>query len=282
VSGLVMSAEYSASQTAGPKDFSFFYKASLTALVVSSWISGILFALYITGFYLIAHTKPEVEAWNDVLPQLYSPNEPAAMTGMISHFFTGAILLFFGPIQFSTWLRKNYSYIHRWIGVSYTFAGFITGFGGLVFMLILGAAGGITMLIGFGIYGFLMMVASVQTLRYAMRREFNTHREWAIRLFALGLGSWLYRIGYGFAFSTTGTTGMGINYSGPLDYFMDFAFFVIPLIVAEMVIQGKRSSVYSLWKAYGGVAALAATVAIWWSTAYWMTLSWKDSILKLI
>ena len=277
-----MATDYAPMPSQRQGDFGSFYRIALIVLTVSSWISGILFALYIFGFYLLAHTKPEVEAWNDVLPQLYSPNEPAAMSGMIAHFFTGAVLLFFGPIQFSNALRKNFPYVHRWIGVSYTFAGFITGFGGLVFMLVLGAAGGITMLIGFGIYGVLMMVASVQTLRYAMLKQFATHREWAIRLFALGLGSWLYRIGYGLAFNVSGTKGMGINYSGPLDYFMDFAFFVIPLVIAELVIKGKNSPAYSFWKMYGGIASLVATAAIWWSSIYWFEFTWKSSILKLL
>jgi hypothetical protein len=75
---------------------------------------------------------------------------------------------------------------------------------------------------------------------------------------------------------------MGINYSGPLDYFMDFAFFVIPLIIAELVIKGKNSPAFSFWKMYGGVASLIATGGIWWSTVYWFEFAWKSPILKLL
>ena len=53
------------------------------------------------------------------------------------------------------------------------------------------------MLIGFSIYGLLMMICSIQTLRFALIGKYQIHREWAIRLFALVLGSWIYRIGYG-------------------------------------------------------------------------------------
>lgn len=263
-------------------DWGALYRVSMIALALSSWISGILFVLFILEFYLLADTLEKVQAWNGILPQLYTPTQPAAMTGMIGHFFTGSLLLIFGPIQFSSAIRKNYTAFHRWVGLTYTGAGFVTGLGGLIFMLILGAAGGITMLIGFGIYGVLMMVTSVQTVRYAILRKFDLHRAWAVRLYALALGSWLYRMGYGLAFQSTGTKGMGINYDGPLDYFMDFAFFVIPLLIAEVVIKGRSSSVYSLWKMWGAVLGLVATAAIWWSTLFWINAGWGEAIGRLL
>jgi hypothetical protein len=61
-----------------------FYRFSLGLLTISSWISGIIFALYIFGFYILANTVGDVEAWNSVLPKLYSPEKPAAMTGKSS------------------------------------------------------------------------------------------------------------------------------------------------------------------------------------------------------
>lgn len=263
-------------------EWGWLYKISMTILAVSSWISGIFFVLFIVDFYLLADTLEKVQAWNNILPQLYTPTQPAAMTGMIGHFFTGSLLLIFGPIQFSSTIRKNYTAFHRWVGITYTGAAFITGLGGLVFMLILGAAGGITMLIGFGIYGILMMVTSVQTVRFAMLRRFDAHRAWAIRLYALALGSWLYRMGYGLAFQATGTKGMGINYNGPLDYFMDFAFFVIPLLIAEVVIKGRASSAYSFWKMSGAALGFIATGAIWWSTLFWLNAGWGAAIRQLV
>lgn len=267
--------------TAEGSDWGSLYRGSMTVLAVSSWLSGMLFVLYILEFYLLADTLEKVQAWNRILPQLYTPTQPAAMTGMIGHFFTGSLLLIFGSIQFSSAIRKKYTSFHRWVGLTYTGAGFITGLGGLIFMLILGAAGGITMLIGFGIYGVLMMLTSVQTVRYAILRKFDVHRAWAIRLYALALGSWLYRMGYGLAFQSTGMKGMGINYSGPLDYFMDFAFFVIPLLIAEVVIKGRSSPAYSLWKASGAALGLIATAAIWWSTLFWLNTGWGAAIGQL-
>lgn len=137
------------------------------------------------------------------------------------------------------------------------------------------------MFVGFAIYGILMMVCSVQAIRFALLRDFNTHREWAIRLFALVLGSWIYRMGYGFIFASLGGLGVTPNFTGPLDYFMDFAFFVIPLAVAEVVIKGRNSSAYSAWKSLGSLLCILTSLLIWQASLYFLSESWGVAIAKL-
>lgn len=258
-----------------------FYKLSLGFLVISSWISGIIFALYILGFYIFAHTADSVAAWNQVLPNLYSPEKPAATTGMISHFFFGALLLILGPIQFSEAIRARYKDFHRWVGLFYVLSAFITGFGGLVFLGVWGAAGGTPMLIGFTLYGLLMMIVPVQTLRYALLGQYSVHRQWAIRLFALVLGSWIYRMGYGLIFTLLSGFGLGESFSGPMDYFMDFSFFVIPMIIAEVVIKGRASAAYSLWRYTGGFLCILTGLLIWRATFHFLGGSWGQTIQAL-
>lgn len=261
---------------------SSFYKFSLGLLVASSWLAGIIFALYIFGFYITVHTVGAEEAWNNVLPGLYSPDKPLAITGMITHFFFGSLLLIMGPIQFSATIRKRFVNFHRWVGIFYTLSAFVTGLGGLVFLGVWGAAGGTPMLIGFAIYGLLMMVCPVQTLRYALIGKYQIHREWAIRLFALVLGSWIYRMGYGLILTILSGKGLGLNFSGPLDYFMDFSFFVIPLIVAEIVIKGKNSGAYSLWRYSGAFLCILTSLLIWRATFFFLGDSWGKSIHVLL
>lgn len=259
-----------------------FYRLSLGFLVVTSWVSSLLFALYIFIFYLSANTISEFEVWNKVSPHLYSPDKPAAMTGMFSHFFFGCILMILGPIQFSAIIRKKYTYIHRWIGILYTFSAFITGFGGIVFLGTWGAVGGTPMLIGFSIYGLLMMACSFQTIRFAIMRQLNQHRQWAIRLFALVMGSWIYRMGYGFIHLSLNDWGLGPNFSGPLDYFMSFAFFIIPLFVAEIVIKGNESSLFSLWKVSGSILCFSLGALICQGTYYFLAGAWGKVIFRLL
>lgn len=52
--------------------------------------------------------------------------------------------------------------------------------------------------IGFGLYDILMLICAILTIRSNRAGEYSKHRVWAIRLFALAIGSWLYRMDYGY------------------------------------------------------------------------------------
>src|SRR5690606_33918735 len=101
--------------------------------------------------------------------------------------------------------------------------------------------GGPTMDLGFGLYGALMVLAAVQTVRHAVARRLEAHRAWAIRLFALAIGSWLYRMDYGFWMLFAGRLGHTSSFDGWFDMFMIFWFYIPNLIVAELFIRARRS-----------------------------------------
>ena len=100
---------------------------------------------------------------------------------------------------------------------------------------------------------------------------------------ALVLGSWVYRMGYGLILTLVDGKGLGLNFSGPIDYFMDFSFFVIPLIIAEIVIKGKNSSAYSLWRFTGAALCIITSLLIWHATFYFLDSgNWGKSIHVLL
>jgi len=214
---------------------------SVMALVGAVWISSAIFGFYILAYYGGAIPASTLEDWNETLPKLYEAHTPAASTGMGAHFFAGAILLLLGPVQLIGEIRQKAPAVHRWIGRVYAFAALGAGMGGLVFIALKGTVGGPTMTVAFSLYGALMVLAAVQTVRHAMTRRLEVHRAWAIRLFALAIGSWLYRMGDGFWFLATGDLGHTDDFSCWFDYFMDFAIFVPPLIIAEMFIRARKS-----------------------------------------
>ncbi len=137
--------------------------------------------------------------------------------------------------------------MHRWIGWTYVTCALLAGAGGLGFILSKGTVGGVPMTTGFSLYGVLMLVAAVQTARYARGRRrpggLERHRAWAIRLFALAIGSWLYRIEYGFWFLVAGGAGHTPEFGGWFDAIMDFFFYLPNLAVAELFLRarGQRS-----------------------------------------
>lgn len=251
------------------------------ALVGAVWISSAIFGFYILAFYGGAIPANTLEDWNETLPRLYEANTPVASVGIGLHFFAGAVLLLFGPIQLIGAIRAKAPAIHRWIGRIYALAALAAGVGGLTFIAAKGTVGGLAMDVAFASYGALMVLASVQTVRRAMARRIEIHREWAIRLFALAIGSWLYRIGYGLFFAFGGRDNPGhvqADFSGWFDHMMNWAFFVPPLIIAEMYLRARRARATTAGR-LGAMTALALGAAfIAYATFFFTLFGWGPAI----
>lgn len=256
-------------------------KVTGVALTGVVWISSAIFGAYILAYYGGAIPANTLEDWNATLPRLYEPHAPAASAGIGLHFFAGAVLLLLGPVQLISEIRAKAPAVHHWIGRIYALAAFAAGVGGLVFIAMKGTVGGMMMNVAFAAYGALMVIAAVETVRHAMARRIETHRAWAIRLFALAIGSWLYRMGYGLFFATMGSDDPGHTaaFDGWFDYVMDWAFFVPPLMVAEMFIRARRSGASTMVR-IGATAALAAGAAlIAFATFFFTMMGWGPAIL---
>jgi hypothetical protein len=238
-----------------------------TALAAIAWFSAALFGLYIVFFYAGAIAAGTPAQWNANLPGLFEARAPLGTAGIATHFAAGGIILLLGPIQLIGRIRRRWPAFHRWVGRLYVLAALLAGLGGLSFILVNGAIGGVAMNLGFGGYGVLMVIASVQTYRHARARRLAIHRAWAIRLFALAIGSWLYRMDYGFWFLATG--------GGGFDYVMDVGFYLPNLIVAEAFIRARAAPGRPAAQlAVAGLLALATAflaLATWkFATLYWL------------
>lgn len=249
-------------------------------LAATTWISAAIFAIYILAFYLGAIPAGTPEDWNANLPRLYVPDRSvAANIGIGAHFALGAVLLLLGPVQFIAAIRDRWPRVHRWIGWTYTMSAAVTGFGGLTYIALRGTVGGPLMSVAFAIYGALMVVAAVQTVRHAVARRIEVHRGWAIRLFALAIGSWLYRMDYGFWFLFAGRLWHTRDFSGGFDYFMDFWFYVPNLIVAEAIIRGRRERASRAARAGATLAASGATAFLALATYFFAAQFWVPTVL---
>jgi hypothetical protein len=249
------------------------------ALATVVWISAILFAAYILARYVGAIGDGRLDAWNRDLPLLYEAGKPAATTGIGAHFVAGAILLLLGPLQFIQAIRDHAPTVHRWIGRVYASAALIVGLGGLAFIALKGTVGGTPMDIGFGLYGALTVLAAVMTPYYARERQFVKHRAWAIRLFALAIGSWLFRMDYGLWLSVTHRLGHTKSFDGPFDIVMDYFFYVPNLIVAEIIIRTPNDRMQRAVRAITAAGLIAATGIVVVGTVYFTYYHWGPDIL---
>lgn len=247
---------------------------SATLLVILSWISGAIFGAYILAFFGGTAFYGAPERWNESLPALHDARAPLATLAIGSHFITGGILLLLGPVQLIGAVRAAVPALHRWLGRLYVLAAGLAGLGGLGFILSRGTIGGLVMSTGFGLYGALMVLSSVQAYRHAHAGRYELHRAWAIRLFALTVGSWLYRMEYGFWFLAVGRIGHASDFSGWFDAFMAFFFYVPNLMVAELFIRSRQARSGPALTLSAAAVLLAASafvlVATWFFTMrYW-------------
>lgn len=253
-----------------------------TALVTIVWISSGLFGLYILAFYAAAAYQGEMNRWNKVLPELYDPSSGTANVGIGLHFAAGGIILILGSIQLIDAIRNRYPAFHRWVGRVYILASVFAGLGGLSFILIKGTIGGMVMDLGFGLYGLLMLICATETFRHARARRIELHRAWALRLYALAIGSWLYRMDYGFWFLFTDGWGHQDNFSGSFDKVMAFFFYLPNLLVAEIFIQKVKSKTSLAFNLGASLLLLTVNVFLLLATYYSAKHFWGPAILDWI
>lgn len=249
-------------------------------LVVTVWVSAGLFGLYILAFYASSAYKGNMQRWNQVLTGLYEQGFTTATTGIGLHFAAGGVILVLGSIQLIDAVRVRYSAIHRWVGRLYVVSSLLAALGGITFIIIKGTVGGTVMNIGFGIYGILMGVAGVETYRHAAARRINKHRAWALRLYALAIGSWLYRMDYGFWLLLADGMGHNRHFTGPFDRIMAFFFYIPNLLVAEAFIRSFKYKVSSLLSLFSTLVVLAMTAFLLLGTYYFTKFYWGPAILE--
>jgi len=255
-----------------------FFRYAKTFLGTVVWGSALIFGCYILLFYALAYVQGDTGQWNRVLPGLYDANNGRSTAGIAVHFVGGGIILILGCLQLLEGVRKKYPRLHRISGRVYVLASIAAAVGGLVFIALKGTIGGAVMDIAFTGYGLLMLLAAVQTVRFARAGDFERHRAWAIRLFALAIGSWLYRMGYGFYIGFSDQSGHTEDFRGWFDYFMDFWFYLPNLVVAEIVIA-RHAWFRKPWVRMAGATLLImAGLLLLFATYFFIRELWGPGI----
>jgi uncharacterized membrane protein len=253
---------------------------SSVALVATVWLSAALFGLYILAFYAGALWDGEMQRWNEVLPRLYDRDAPGATAGIALHFAAGGVILLLGCVQLLSSVRARYPALHRWLGRLYVVAALLAAVGGLTSIALKGTVGGRVMNIGFGLYGVLMLVCAVETWRHARARRLEQHRAWSLRLFALAIGSWLYRMDYGFWLLLTDGWGHTADFRGPFDVVMAFFFYLPNLLIAELFIRARRGSAPPVLRLAAAGVLTAATGFLLLGTYFFTRYLWGPAIVQ--
>jgi hypothetical protein len=93
--------------------------------------------------------------------------------------------------------------------------------------------------IGVSIDAILIITFAALALRYALARDFQTHRQWTLRLFMVVNSGWFFRVGLMFwIFLNQGPAGFDPKtFTGPFVNFLSFADYLLPLAILELYFQ---------------------------------------------
>lgn len=186
------------------------------------------------------------------------------------HMIFGAILTALAPLQLMIGWSKRRTKAHRIIGYFFGIAAVLTSVGGFLYVGLHGTTGGLPMNIAFSVYGLFLLIATYQTIQLARKKDIIRHHEWAIRLFILAMGSWFYRVCYGFYF-TLDPSGSGHtnDFTGFFDLIMNFGFFLPPLLLLEVYFYLNRIGKFKIHPILSSIIVLAFSLILIIGT-YWI------------
>lgn len=214
-------------------------KSWFVVAVLGQW----LFVSYVIGFYGRALFRGKIETWNEVLPHGYVPGDTAGNIVVAVHLAVAALIIVAGSLQVMTGVRRRFPRFHHWNGRIYLVSAFVMSLGGLIMVWTRGTVGGPPQAIAISLNALLIMGCAVMTLRYALARRFDVHRQWALRLFLVVSGVWFFRIGLMFWIALNqGPAGFDPEtFRGPALVALAFGQYLVPLAVLELYFRAQKS-----------------------------------------
>ncbi len=207
--------------------------------VLVAVLGQLVFAIYVTSFYGRAAVHGDFAGWNKVLANGYKPGDSLGNFALAIHLFMAVIITVGGALQLIPQVRNRAPSFHRWNGRIYMLTAFAMSITGLYRIWFRGAVGDLAQHVAISLNAVLIMLFAALALRYALARDFKTHRRWALRLFLVVSGVWFFRVGLMLSFLIfKGPFGFDPKtFQGPFLTFLSFADYLLPLAVLELYLR---------------------------------------------
>lgn len=215
-----------------------------SAVTIAIWLGGGMLALTGLGFAAYAVTFGLRGLAFDLASEtyLYTPEGLPENLAVFSHMVLGGLVMLLVPLQLNGRVRARYPWLHRNTGRFIVAGSIITALGGLGYIALRGTIAGPMMDAGFALYGALFLLAAVQVVRLARAGDISRHREWALRLFVLIIGSLIFRLHYTIWFLFTDGLWSTPDLNGPFDRVQYVAFYLPYLVVLEFWLRRRAAA----------------------------------------
>jgi hypothetical protein len=209
---------------------------------VVTLIGQFAFAFSVAAFYGLTALRGDFQAWNKVLAHGYEAGAKMGNAALAGHIIFAALINIAGALQLIPGVRNRFPAFHRWNGRLFVLAAFTQATTGLYLTLsgrrLVGDATQHTISV---LGALLIMFCAGAALRFAMARDFTTHRRWALRLFLVASASWFFRLGFFLTLVLFGPVGFDpTTFSGPMLTFWSVAQYLLPLGVLELYLLAQE------------------------------------------
>ncbi len=251
-------------------------KAAARFWFVVAAVGQLIFVVYIASFYGRSLVDGELARWNRIIYHGYVPGDHKGNFALGIHLVMAAMITLSGVLQLIPQIRSRAPALHRWNGRIYILTAFTTSIVALYLVWIRGGVvGDLPQHLGVSLDAVLILLCAAMALRYALARDFRTHRRWALRLFLVVSGVWFFRVGLMLSFLIfKGPIGFDpLTFQGPFLTFMSFAESLLPLAVLELYLRAQEragapgriamAAALSVLTLAMGAGIVGATMGMW-------------------
>jgi len=213
-------------------------KAAARFWFVVAVIGQLLFAFATASFYGLTALRGDYHGWR--ISQGHVAGHTLGNAAVAVHLLSAVVIMLAGAVQLVPQVRSRFPVFHRWNGRMYLLAALGVSAAG-VYMTWRGSVGDVSQHIGGTLNAVLIWLFAGMALRYAMARDFKTHRRWALRLFLVVSAAWFFRIMFFLSlFVFKGPIGFdATTFRGPFITVMSFAQYLLPLGLLELYLRAQ-------------------------------------------
>jgi len=201
-------------------------------------VGQVVFAFATASFYGLTALRGDYHGWR--ITQGHVAGDIVGNSAVALHLISAVVIMLAGAVQLVPQVRSRFPVFHRWNGRTYMLAALAVSAAG-AYMTWRGSVGDVFQHLGGTLDAVLIWLLAGMALRYAVARDFKTHRRWALRFFLVVSAAWFFRIMFFLSFLVfKGPVGFDpTTFRGPFLTFMSFGQYLLPLAVLELYLRAQ-------------------------------------------